>query len=76
MVRNADEEVTSEGEELGGFAWPHMTFVLVDGCKASHHGYRLATMTLMLFSHLSLNSLAKGYIYLLLLLYKDSLDPY
>jgi hypothetical protein len=40
--------VTSEGEGIGGFAWPHMTFVLVDGCKASHHGYRSATMTLIL----------------------------
>ncbi len=28
-----DEKVTSEGEDIGGFAWPHMTFVLVDGCK-------------------------------------------
>jgi hypothetical protein len=38
--------VTSQGEDIGGFAWPHMTFVWVDVCKASHHGYRLATMTL------------------------------
>jgi hypothetical protein len=24
-----DEKVTSEGEDIGGFAWPHMTFIVL-----------------------------------------------
>jgi hypothetical protein len=46
--RSDRDGATSQGEDTGGFAWPRMRFVSVDGCKASHHGCRLATMTLIL----------------------------
>jgi hypothetical protein len=56
-------EVTSEGEGIGGFAWPHMTFVWVWPQGNGHHDpHRILTYLK--------TSLLEVTFYPLLLLYK------